>query len=300
LEVVLAKKPVVLEIEGRKIFIHSQQTQTIKVCTKNNTQGEYEKYYRIPTVLSDKDINTQVSKGISTLKDLDFFCENTLSGKREQKNEFKQNNFKSGYDPKHDTGLLGIINAVENSIDVFIDEFIKLPYLHRKEHSIHMQLFYIMMKNPLLYKSYIMGDNKTKTLLVHKEWPWPKDTKRKGKRATFDFAVLTPEYLQRACTTIKDFSKGYSCPPIIIEIGLDYGLKHLQDDNKKLSDDLKSGFNGYLIHLERRGNTKSDIEKIIENPVQPSKGGVIKAAYALVINQKRYKHINDKSIAVIP
>lgn len=85
--------------------------------------------------------------------------------------------------------------------------------------------------------------------------------------------------------------------PIIIEIGLDYGYEHLKKDNDKLIKFLKQGYNGYLIHLERKGNKKSDIENIITKPTQPTNGGIIKTACALITDKiKRYKHINDVSI----
>jgi hypothetical protein len=192
-----------------------------------------------------------------------------------------------------------IESEVERALDSFIDEFIRFPYLHRAEHSIHAQLFHIMMKSPgNLSKHFIMGSGET-TQLIHKEWPWP-DKGSKPKRATFDFAILTPEYIKNGCKSLEDFCEGHTCPPIIIEIGLDYDIKHLKKDNKKLEGFLKSGhqFKGYLIHLTRnRKEEDPQVESLINNI--PSTNTNIKTVYAFV-NRKnkkiRYKKVNDQFI----
>jgi hypothetical protein len=294
----LKRKSFSEEIEGRKIIIHTQQTQTIKICTSANSPKEYEKYYRIPanSILDDEILKDKINNEVKTLKELEDFIKNSLNGNREPKREKSRSTMSlpSHYNIDEDLDFTKIKNAVEDSINEFIDEFIQFPYLHRVEHSIHTQLFHIMMKNPCLSQQVFMGDKKTKTLLVHKEWPWP--LTNNTKRGTFDFAVLTPDYLDKDCPNIHKFCDGHFCPPIIIEIGLNYGYSHLVKDKDKITKYLKQGGSGYLIHLERERSKNADTEKIIENV--GIKG--IKTAYALIVDKKIwYKHINDPSIIPI-
>lgn len=98
----------------------------------------------------------------------DIIIEN-FKGKREKNREYKQTIITPKYNPSEDTDLESIKLKVEEAIDLFIDEFIDIPYLHRVEHSIHTQLFHIMMGIPDLSQQIFLGDDKTKTLLVHKE-----------------------------------------------------------------------------------------------------------------------------------
>jgi hypothetical protein len=291
----LDRKEISFDIGDRKIFIHTQHTQTIKICTTANSRGEYKKYYRISPGNVINNENFDSLKNSDSLTDLEDIIIKNFKGKREKTREYKPTIIKPSYNPSGDTELERIKQEVEKAIDLFIDEFIKTPYLHRVEHSIHTQLFHIMMGNSYLSQQVVLGDGKTKTSLVHKEWPWP--IKDKIRRATFDFAVLTQDYLDKDCRSIKEFHKGASCPPIIIEIGLDYGYGHLKKDNDKLIKFLNQGYIGYLIHLERKGNKKSNIENVITKPTQPTKGGIIKTAYALITDKiNRCKHINDVSI----
>jgi hypothetical protein len=267
----------------------------MKICTSANSPKEYEKYYRIPanSILDDEILKNKVNSEIKTLKELEGFIENELNGNREPKREQSRSTMipTSNYIIDHDSELGTVKEAVEDSINKFIEEFTRFPYLHRVEHSIHTQLFYIMMKNPCLSRQVVMGDGETQTLLVHKEWPWPLTDN--AKRGTFDFAVLTPEYLKKNCPNIHKFRDGHFCPPIIIEIGLDYGYSHLVNDKDKISKYLKQGGSGYLIHLERERSKNDDTEKIINDV--GSEG--IKTAYALIADKKiRRKYVNDKSI----
>ena len=280
-------------LEGRRIIIHTQRTQTIKICTAANSPREYERYYRIPasSALDDERLKSEI-KRLKTLAELYGFIEKSLNGRREPEREQSASSLRSNYMPERDSELETIKNAVEGAIDALILEFTRFPYLHRVEHSIHAQLFYIMMRNPCLSRHVFMGDDKTKTLLVHKEWPWPYMDSIE-KRGNFDFAVLTPEYLRKDCPNIDLFRKSYFCPPIIIEIGLDYGYRHLHEDHKKLSRYLKQGSFGYLIHLERERTKNAQTEKLIET----AGAGGIKTAYALIVDGKiRYKAVNDPGI----
>jgi hypothetical protein len=34
-------------VAGRRVYVNTQRTQTVKICTPQNIRGQYEKYYRI-------------------------------------------------------------------------------------------------------------------------------------------------------------------------------------------------------------------------------------------------------------
>ena len=89
------------------------------------------------------------------------------------------------------------------------------------------------------------------TQLVHKEWPETRpdlSPGASGRRGAFDLAVLSPAR-NRCCHSPEQFRQGRIAAPIVIEVGLDYGHRHLEADGKKLLD---SGVAApYLLHLSR-------------------------------------------------
>ena len=85
---------------------------------------------------------------------------------------------------------------------------------------------------------------------MHKEWPETHpdlSPGASGKRGAFDLAVLSPKALVSA--TLEQFRQGRITASIVVEVGLDYGMKHLEDDGKKMLDSGVSG--AYLLHLSR-------------------------------------------------
>jgi len=180
--------------------------------------------------------------------------------------------------------------VVERVIDQFILQFIDFPYLHRVEHSIHCELYRLLSNEKMLGNIYPM--NKWVSQLIHKEWPEyiPRPEKR-NRRGNIDLCILSPEKL-KSCT-YEEFRQGKIEPDIAIEIGLDYKLKHLEKDSKKL---LNSSVNcGYLIHLVRHdiADNFDAVEKFLLSRAQKS----LKAGYArLSGSQAFYKLINDTQI----
>ena len=59
-------------VEGRGVYVNTQHTQTVKICTTKNTRGIYERYYRIapPQVLGHEQMELTVTR-FTTLSDLD-------------------------------------------------------------------------------------------------------------------------------------------------------------------------------------------------------------------------------------
>ncbi len=152
---------------------------------------------------------------------------------------------------------------LESSIKSLIDNFVKQPHIHRCEHSIHCELYNMLMGHHGLQGIYSLSENGSQyaTALIHKERPEtvarPEKNKRRGN---FDIAILSPDSIAKS--SLEDFTKGFIKPDFVIEIGLNYGLDHLSHDDSKL---VNSGCDsGYLIHLwqPHMGITTSRLEDL--------------------------------------
>jgi len=319
-------------IAGRWVYVNTQNTQTVKICTQRNVRGQYEKYYRInpPLVLDQRKMETTISR-FTNLADLELWLVNDRKAQREPENEVgtslggiatppPQTADDTGdfthpeetlegtevggavaeildllstekYSPDDDPWLPLAKNLVEQSIDRLLQEFVECPYLHRVEHSIHVQLISIMLSHQELAQRVPLGDNLAVTQLVHKEWP--ESVAREGnRRGSFDLAVLSPKLL-RGCPSIRVFRGGHLHAPIVIEMGLDYDAEHLAGDAKKLLNSKPK--HGYLIHFVRELPREPATEQIILG-IEAKFG--IKTAYAWRAGgQTIFKRINDLTIS---
>jgi hypothetical protein len=317
-----------------KVYVDTQKTQTVKICTDSNMQGTYEKYYRIrpPYVLNRREIERRISE-FASLPELEGWLIDDRKATRERENEARppgrvgltpepplraedspevppEEDEVSGsvevvntvaeildllstekYSPDDDPWLPNAKDLVEQSIDRLLQEFLEYPYLHRKEHSIHAQLFWTMMTHPELAARVPIGNDLALTQLVHKEWP--ESVGRGGnRRGSFDLVVVSPKLL-RGCPSIDAFIHGHLLAPIVIEIGLDYDVQHLAGDAKKLINS-KPKF-GYLIHLVREFARDPVAEKILLD-IEAKFG--IKTAYGLRTGRQTiFKRVNDRSIS---
>ena len=194
------------------------------------------------------------------------------------------------YLPDTDPWLPRATTLVEESLDYLLDEFIRLPYLHRVEHSLHTQLFYNLMQHFELSQRVSIGNNLGTTQLIHKEWP---ETICRGenRRGNFDLVVLPPLLLQ-SCSSIRAFRDGRLDSPIVIEIGLDYSAAHLASDAAKLINSKPK--HGYLVHFVRERPKDPAAEDVILG-IQAKYG--IKTIYAWIAGGKMsIKRVNDSSI----
>jgi hypothetical protein len=196
------------------------------------------------------------------------------------------------YRPDEDDWLPQAKKLVEQSIDQLSQEFREFPYLHRVEHSIHCQLFHIMMSHEELAQRVPLGNDRAETQLIHKEWP--ESTAREGRRrGNFDLAVLPPRLLKE-CPTIAEFREGRLEAPIVIEMGLDYDAEHLVGDIKKLINSKPK--HGYLIHLVREKPRDTVSEQMLLG-IQAKYG--IKSAYVWMAGgQSVFKRVNDPTITI--
>ena len=67
--------------------------------------------------------------------------------------------------------LTGATNAVDRSIDKLVKDFKKNPFVHRREHSLHVDLYRVLIGQPELRGLYPIGETRHNTRLDHKEWP---------------------------------------------------------------------------------------------------------------------------------
>jgi len=138
-------------------------------------------------------------------------------------------------------------DILETAIDSLVDNFSREPYIHRCEHSIHCELYTMLVVHRVLQGVYpLQGVDHRKTTLIHKEWPETiARPEKKGRRGNFDLVILNPEDIPRH--TVKHFTAGRIRPVFVVEMGLNYKIDHLKNDNVKLAN---SGCgDGYLVHL---------------------------------------------------
>src|SRR5262245_54666139 len=75
-------------VTGRRVYVNTQRTQTVKICTRANTRGVYEKYYRIdpPYVLPQRQMAALVSQ-FNALPELEQWLRSDRKAYREQHHE---------------------------------------------------------------------------------------------------------------------------------------------------------------------------------------------------------------------
>ena len=79
-------------VEGRMVYINTNGTQTVKICTPDNTRGKYEKYYRIstPLALSQTRIKETI-RNFTRLDDLEKWLIEDRKAQREPRDEVARN-----------------------------------------------------------------------------------------------------------------------------------------------------------------------------------------------------------------
>lgn len=292
-----------IHICGRKVRVLTGQPgkadkakqQTVRICTKENIVGKYDYVLRLysPDFTSESELESQRFQSIEA-------CVKYLKEKYHASTEqLPADNISLVSDkPKTSSLVTEVAKAslweeraskiVEENIDQFILEFIEFPYLHRREHSIHCELYKLLANSRILGGHYPMGRRFSQ--LIHKEWPESFQRRKKSQRGTFDLCILSPEILQNC--NIEEFLCGRIAPAIAIEFGLDYNLKHLQNDLEKLSES-RINF-GYIIHLLRQNF--SDDYDAVERLILKNNTNV-KTAYArLTSYDVFYKLTNDSEI----
>jgi hypothetical protein len=149
--------------------------------------------------------------------------------------------------------------AVERSIRQLATEFLDHPFTHRREHSLHVDLYQSLINQPELRGFYPIGSTREQTRLVHKEWPTtvPASLRNSTKRLqSYDLAVLSPVDLA-ALPSVSAFLSGKPPARIAIELSLDYNLMHMELDTMKFRRNIEEVMApnwapvAYLIHFTR-------------------------------------------------
>ena len=164
--------------------------------------------------------------------------------------------------------------------------------MHRVEHSLHCDLFSRLSFGENLNQRLFLNGELMQ--LIHKEWPEfrPRPDKN-NRRGNFDLVILSPNSLKES--NIWDFINGRIEAPIVIEMGLNYTINHLEQDLLKLNN--SNIYRGYLIHLARKEFIDSfeDIEYLLLDIENKYKN--IKTAYANIENDCiKYKLLNSNKI----
>lgn len=302
-------------IAGRRIYVNCRGTQTVKVCTEENARGKYERYYRIPahSVLPSTVIEAKL-RTLTSLADLEEWLFRDRQAIRETNHEMGGQKGNSAgdlgesqaspvefrvlglskaaeYSPVHDQWLISARSAVEQSIDNLVEEFLRHPYLHRCEHSLHVRLCELLKSHQALAGQVPLGFNGEVTQLIHKEWPETLSRNGKPRRGNFDIAILPPKLLA-SCHSSRAFQYGRLPAPIVVELGLNYSSGHFRDDALKLLNSKPQ--HGYLVHLVRdRQRDKSTECLIMTGQTRPG----IKTAYGWVTSSRTaIKRLDDPGI----
>jgi hypothetical protein len=172
---------------------------------------------------------------------------------------------------------------IEESLKKFANSFLKSPFMHRTEHSIHMQIANYLSECPDLQKTPTVNlkiggidNNIWTTSRIQKEWPTGSDISeeeqfynepipdvvssininksKKSRRGNFDLAIL-PYGINNESIDISDWRQFYNghlpYPSVVIEVGLDYkAKKHLMSDLKKVYQ-YSTKCDAYFVHLYR-------------------------------------------------
>jgi hypothetical protein len=202
--------------------------------------------------------------------------------------------------PAGDEWVAGAIDAVEASITKLIDEFRVQPFIHRVEHSLHVRLVQLLSEWENLRGWYPIGGSGFKTQLIHKEWPETTPRKKKPelvadkRRGSFDLVVLAPSQLQEA--TREQFIVGRIDAPIVIELGLGYGLDHLRCDMAKLTN--SNVRHPYLVHLSRTPSAhRKETEDFINGIKVPYQ--IAYAHHDLEGREVHFRHLGSPGITKV-
>ena len=233
-------------VAGRKVKIsRGNLSQTVNICTDANQVGVYESTY----VLRPDIQLTTVE--ISAFVDLDALQDWLLA----QDGELRQpgTGQRSPRIPDllppsvEDDWVAQARVAVDRAIEQVVKAFSEEPYLHRVEHSLHVVLHAALKAQPHLDGTYAIGTTKRRTQLIHKEWPETRPGEEGAPHGKFDIGIIAPSQLKAA--TLDQFRAGRINAALAIEVGLDYGYRHLkQDHDKLLNSEVPAP---YLLHLSR-------------------------------------------------
>jgi hypothetical protein len=244
------------EIAGRLVKIRTgNQTQTVNICFRDEpVEGKYEFKYRIgdPSIfLYEQMLTLMEFDNLESLRD--FLLNHGAIEEAPGSSQFSRQQLLDNTSAMPE----GIIKQLDDQVDAFLDTFIKSPYMHRVEHSIHVDLFNRIAALSDVAERNVEITNGFKSSLVHKEWPEPSRINAAKRRGSHDIALLPP------CNpSVEQFCLGYIRPFAAFELGLNYNVAHFDKDVYTLHyAKLRTA---YVIHLAREEaqNQEQVIERV--------------------------------------
>jgi hypothetical protein len=262
-------------IGGRRVIVTiGTRSQTIAICTVENQAGKYDAIFRLtgraPLLPEDVTVHDDADKLRMWISSLGSSAQyvGMKSGRRLLPELIAS-------PAADDAWLADSVAVVEAELDLLTQDFLANPFLHRVEHSVHAELFSRLVRHDRFAERHQIGSTGQVTQLVHKEWPetYVDESVSATRKGNFDLAILAPNQL--AAATLEHLRTGTVAAGIVVEMGLNYALKHLQQDEDKLRQSRVSA--GYLVHLSRDGRRDTRAEEfMLGADRQPN----IKIAYA--------------------
>ncbi|MEQ1731429.1 MAG: hypothetical protein ABL982_23915, partial [Vicinamibacterales bacterium] len=149
-----------------------------------------------------------------------------------------------------------VVILVEAALNRLVEEFLVEPYRHRCEHSLHCELYRLLTDSAPLDGTIMVGSVIVRP--VQKEWPETSPSMGRIGRGNYDLAVLGP-CPGAAGVDTATYRNGRIKPAVVIELGLDYDVRHLQQDRLKLASNGVPSV--YLVHLARpQGANQTGVE----------------------------------------
>jgi len=285
-------------VAGRTVTVRTGRiSQTVNICTPRQVVGDYEAIYRLP-IQSAIENPGEIAE-VATLAEFATWLtarngvlegSSTAHGKTGGLSPLVRA-------PINDAWVSDAVPLVEDAIGSLVDRFVKAPYLHRVEHSFHAELISELRRHDQLRACVEIGASGLTTQLIHKEWPETVVRVGRGKtverRGLFDIVVLAPAQFEKV--TLEQFLQGRIEPPIVIEVGLDYGLKHIEGDiDKFLTSNVQ---HPYLIHLSRIGPRVGAVEDRI-NGIAISAPRLQVAYVHRELGSVAVKRLNDSAVSL--
>ena len=274
-------------LNGRRVIVRTgTKSQTVNVCTRQNAPGEYEAVYRLPI------LSAIAAPDVPEMADLHAFGTWLV----ETRNALLEGPSGQPVVPGAAVGISAVdeawlrvaVEKVEQAVDLLVDDFAEHPYRHRVEHSLHLQLYRALADHRQFDVLAPVGTSSLRAGLIHKEWPETLPGRDADRRGLFDLAVLAPSQLAQA--SIDQFRQGRIHAPIVVEVGLDYGRAHLEQDLEKLRNSEVPY--AYVVHFSRLP-AGGKVEDLL-TAAYPN----IRTAYAHVppTGGRAVKHLTDTDI----
>jgi hypothetical protein len=273
-------------LHDRRVIVRTgTRSQTVKVCTRQNAPGEYEAVYRLPI------LSAIAAADVPEVADLQAFgawLVETRNALLEGPSGQPVPGAAVGVSAAGEAWLRVAVEKVEQAVDLLVDDFAEHPYRHRVEHSLHLQLYRALADHRQFDVLAPVGTSSLRAGLIHKEWPETLPGRDADRRGLFDLAVLAPSQLAQA--SIDQFRQGRIHAPIVVEVGLDYGRAHLEQDLEKLRNSEVP--HAYVVHFSRLP-AGGQVEDLL-TAAYPN----IKTAYAHVppAGGRAVKHLTDTGI----